>query len=59
MRNSVGTQVKTHRLSSQDAEWKIVHQTVGLSKYRQEIIKLAHESSFAGRLGFRKALDKS
>lgn len=40
-----------------DVEWSTVSQVVIPQKYRQSILKLAHDSSFAGHLGVRKTLD--
>lgn len=41
-----------------DVEWSTVSQVVIPQKYRQSILKLAHDSSFAGHLGVRKTLDR-
>lgn len=42
----------------EDEEWQAVHQVVMPCPYRREILKLAHDSSFAGHLGVRKTLDR-
>lgn len=38
--------------------WRTVIQVVVPSKYRNNILSLAHDSNFAGHLGVRKTLDK-
>ena len=37
-----------------DEEWQVVHQIVVPQVYRQEIIKLAHDTPMAGHLGVKK-----
>ena len=41
-----------------DAEWRTTHQVVVPTDYREEIVKMAHEHSFAGHLKVKKTLDR-
>ena len=43
---------------SANEEWRVLHQVVVPSSYRNEILSLAHESPMAGHLGVRKTLDR-
>ena len=45
-------------MSVDDADWATVHQVVAPNRYRQKIIKVAHDNSFSGDLGVRKILNR-
>jgi len=49
---------RPHSSPATDSEWVTVHQVVVPNVYRYDIMKLAHDSTFAGHLGVRKTLDR-
>lgn len=50
---------RPHSSPTTDSERVRVHQVVVPTVYKQDIMKLVHDSNFAGHLGIRKTLDRN
>ena len=57
--NPDGVLMRKWRASDASAHsWNEIHQVVTPTQYREEILRLAHESPMGGHLGVRKTLDR-